>query len=147
MVDQRCVQWVCSNVFENILQAEQNFVVCEAFYEDSEAEDNPMTKQVSGTCRFLGLQRGKLSVTAKWVRVHTYMASTFSISSLYASNMLGTAVVCKCGTHPPFRLDKHVYAAGNTAKLNLEFQTTGAFTLKVKSLEVKVNFMFLLYLC
>ena len=37
-----------------------------------------------------------------------------------------------------YRLDKHVYAAGNTAKLNLEFQTTRAFSLKVRSLEVKV---------
>ena len=46
-------------------QAEQTFVICEALYEDSEAEDNPMTKQMSGTCRFLGLQRGNLSVTAK----------------------------------------------------------------------------------
>ena len=59
--------------------------------------------------------------------------------------MFGADLLCKCGTHPPFRLDKHVYAAGNTAKLNLEFQTTGAFTLKVKSLVVKVNLCFYYY--
>ena len=70
-----------------------------------------------------------------------YITCKFPISS---ANLLGADLVCKYGTHPSFRLDKHVYAAGNTAKLNLEFQTTGAFTLKVKSLVVKVNYIFLL---
>ena len=48
-----------------------------------------------------------------------------------------------CNPKALFRLDKHVYAAGNTAKLNLEFQTAGAFTLKVKSLVIKVIFILL----